>query len=565
MTNLTEQPRLVEATTRRSRRVSVIWIIPLVALAVGAWLAWDTLSKEGPTIQVSFDSAEGLTAGQSQLKFKDIVFGTVKSLTLSPDHDHVVVTIATTREAKPLLTDKTVFWVVKPRLFAGSVSGLETIFSGSYIGMLPGATAGKPLRKFTGLEDPPILEERVPGREFLLKAQRLGSISLGSPIFYRGLNVGEVLGWDIADMADYVTIHAFVRAPYDHYVHDDTRFWDASGLSVTFAGGGLKVQVESLRALLLGGIAFSTPETAGRTRIASLANHVFPLFADRQAAQDASYTREVGVVSYFPGSVSGLGPGSEVTMHGLVVGHVTNVRLAYDKQKDAIVAPVHYEIQPERIVGVGARVYKTTDEAVAAVLHRGLRASLESTNLITGSQQVALEFVPGAPPEKVEKEGLYYVLPVTPGGGFAGLQASANALLDKANTIPFEEIGQNVEGILKSVNTLANGPQAREALRNLATTLAAAAVFTHNLRDGTASAFKQLPQMADKLQKTVNNANKLLVSLDEGYGNNTKFNRDLDRLVVQTNDAVSSLRALADLLSRHPEALIKGRPGSGIQ
>lgn len=566
MTNLAEPPRLAEATARRSRRVSVIWVIPLVALAIGAWLAWDTLSKEGPTIEVSFDNAEGLTPGQSQLKFKDIVFGTVKSLALSADHDHVIVAIATTRQAGPLLTDKTVFWVVKPRLFAGNISGLETIFSGSYIGMLPGAAGGKALRKFTGLEDPPILEERVPGRVFLLKAQRLGSISLGSPIFYRGLGVGEVLGWDIADMADYVTIHAFVRAPYDSYVHDDTRFWDASGLSVSFAGGGLKVQVESLRALLLGGIAYSTPEAAPRTRAAaSLANHVFPLFADRQAAQDASYTREVGVVSYFPGSVSGLGPGSEVTMHGLVVGHVTNVRLTYDRAKDAIVAPVHYQIQPERIVGIGARVYKTDDEAAAAMLQRGLRASLQSTNLITGSQQVALEFVPGAPPEKVVKEGLYYVLPVTPGGGFAGLQASANALLDKVNTIPFEDIGQNVEGILKSVNTLANGPQAREALTNLATTLAAAAVFTHNLNNGTAPAFKQLPAMVDKLQKTVNNANKLLVSLDAGYGDNTKFNRDLDRLIVQANDAVSSLRALADLLSRHPEALIKGRPGGGIQ
>ncbi|MGH7061044.1 MAG: MlaD family protein, partial [Stellaceae bacterium] len=111
MTNLAEPPMLVHATTRRSRRVSVIWIIPLVAIAIGAWLAWDTWSKEGPTITIAFNTAEGLQAGQSQLKFKDIVFGTVKSLALSPDHSHVVVTIATTRQAEPLLTHKTVFWV----------------------------------------------------------------------------------------------------------------------------------------------------------------------------------------------------------------------------------------------------------------------------------------------------------------------------------------------------------------------------------------------------------------------------------------------------------------------
>ena len=140
--------------------------MPLVAVAIGAWLAWDTLSKEGPTIKISFDSGEGLQAGQSQLKYKDIVFGTVKSLDLSPDQTHVVVTVATTHEADPLLTEQTVFWVVKPRLFAGNVSGLETLLSGVYIGMLPGATAGKTQRKFVGREDPPILQATCPGTYF---------------------------------------------------------------------------------------------------------------------------------------------------------------------------------------------------------------------------------------------------------------------------------------------------------------------------------------------------------------------------------------------------------------
>src|SRR5690242_10908134 len=155
MTNLAEQRTVPRAATRRSRRISIIWIVPLVAVAIGGWLAWDTLSKEGPTIKVSFESGEGLQAGQSQLKYKDIVFGTVKSLTLADDKTHVVVTIATTRQAEPLLTDGTLFWVVKPRFFAGNVSGFETLLSGSYVGMLPAAKAGKSQRDFVGREDPP--------------------------------------------------------------------------------------------------------------------------------------------------------------------------------------------------------------------------------------------------------------------------------------------------------------------------------------------------------------------------------------------------------------------------
>jgi paraquat-inducible protein B len=565
MTNLADPPVLAHATTHRSRRISVIWIIPLVAVAIGAWLTWDTWSKEGPTITVTFDTAEGLQAGQSQLKYKDIVFGTVKSLALSPDHNHVVVTIATTHDAKPLLTDKTVFWVVKPRLFAGNISGLETLLSGSYVGMMPGATAGKPLHRFTGREDPPILSEHVPGHIFLLKAKRLGSISLGSPIFYRDLSVGEVAGWDIADMAEYVTIHAFVRAPYDAYVHDDTRFWNASGLSIKLAGTGVQVEVESLKALLLGGIAFETPDVEGRTQQVSIENHVFPLFADRDTAQAASYTHKVQVVSYFPGSVSGLGVGSPVTMHGLVVGHVTHVRLVYDRATDTVSAPVRYEVEPERFAGVGVRLFKSDREGVEALLKQGLRATLQSASLITGQQEVALDFVPDAAPVQVSMDDGYFVLPSTPGGGFAGLTAAAAALLDKVNQIPFDQIGKSLDGLLKSTNNLVSGPQLREALTKLSATLATAETFTRNLNSGTAPAFKQLPEMTTELQKTLNNTNKLLVSLDAGYGDNTRFNRDMERLLVQANDALGSIRALADLLARHPEALVKGRPAGGTE
>jgi paraquat-inducible protein B len=564
MTNLAEQRTLPHATTRRSRRVSIIWIVPLVAVAIGAWLAWDTLSKEGPTIKVTFDSGEGLQAGQSQLKYKDIVFGTVKSLTLTPDKTHVVATIATTHEAGPLLTEGTQFWVVKPRFFAGNISGIETLLSGSYVGMLPAERGGKSQREFVGREDPPVLGTYVPGRTFLLKSKRIGSVSVGSPIFFRDLNVGEVLGWDIADMAEYVTIHAFVRAPYDSYVNEETRFWNASGLSVKLAGAGVEVQMESLKALLLGGVAFETP--AADVHMAETSeNHVFPLFADREAANAAAYTRRIPVISYFPGSVSGLAPGSAVTMHGLQVGQVTDVRLTYDAAKDAVLAPVRYELEPERVIGVGKRVFNTDAESMDVLLKKGLRASLQSANLITGQQNVALEFDTDASPTEVTMDGPDYVVPATEGGGFAGLTASATELLNKVNTMPFDQIGKELEGILKSVNDVTQGPQMKKALTELSAMIASAQNMVQSLNSGLSPAAKQLPEMTAGLQKTLANANKLLLSLDSGYGDNTKFNRDLERLLVQANDSLRSLSALADLLARHPEALVKGRPAGPLE
>ena len=564
MSELPQPSGLPSAATRRSRRVSIIWVIPLVAVVIGGWLAWDTLSKQGPTIEISFESGEGLQAGQSQLKFKDIVFGTVQSLTLSPDHTHVLVTVATTRQAEPMMTDTTVFWVVKPRLFAGSVSGLETLLSGAYIGMLPGQTAGKRQRKFIGQENPPVLEADVPGHTFLLKTDRIGSISLGSPVFYRDLTVGQVLGWDLSDMAETVTIRAFVRAPFDSYVHDETRFWNASGVSVKLGAAGVQLQMESLRALLLGGVAFDTPKEQTRTE-ASAENHVFPLFPDRDAANAASYTRKIPVISYFPGSVRGLAPGSEVTIHGVVIGHVTDVRLVYDPAKADVLAPVRYEVEPERVLGVGRRAYKTPAEGVVDLLKHGLRASLESTSLITGQQMVALKFVPNAPPATLTMEGSDVVLPTTEAGGFADLQASATALLNNVNTIPFEQIGRNLDGILHSVNDATSGPQLQQALTDLAAALASAKELVQHVNSGAAPALRELPAIADQLQKTITDTDLLIVSLDKGYGENAKLNADLDRLLVQLNEAARSIRSLTEMLARNPEALVKGRPQGGLE
>ena len=262
MSDLIQPPTAsVRSRADKRRRLSLIWAIPLVTALIAAWLVWDTYSKRGPLITITFDTAEGLQADQSHVKHKDVDMGVVQSAVLTPDLQHVLVTVRMNKAAEPLLTDRTQFWVVKPRFFAGNISGLSTLFSGSYIELLPAAEGGKEERHFTGLENPPVLQSNVPGRTFVLKANRIGSINLGSPIFYRDLPVGEVLGWDLGDMAATVTVHAFVRKPFDQYVHDDSRFWNASGVSVKLGADGVQLQLESLRALLLGGIAF---ENSGR-------------------------------------------------------------------------------------------------------------------------------------------------------------------------------------------------------------------------------------------------------------------------------------------------------------
>lgn len=496
-----------------------------------------------------------------------MALGTVTKLTLSPDHSRVIATIATTREAEPLLNSKTTFWVVKPRLFAGTLSGLGTLISGSYVGMLPGAEESGAQRAFTGLEDPPVLASAAPGRTFLVKADRLGSISLGSPVFYRDLTVGQVLGWDLGDMAKNATIHVFVREPFDKYVRDDTRFWNASGLSVKLGGAGVDVQVESLRALLLGGIAFDTQQEPGISVAAgaSPANHMFPLFANRAAADASAYGRNVSFVAYFPGSVSGLAPGADVTFHGLKIGEVRSVSLTYSKALDAIVAPVRFEVQPERFLGIGKRLFKTPAEGVDELVAHGLRATLQSASLLTGQMQVVLAIDPHARPAKVTMEGDAFVMPTIDSGGFQGLTASATELLNKVNAIPFDEIGRSLADTLQGTDTVMNGPQLKQVLTSLADGMAAVQNTLKQVDSGLSPALRQLPGIAGGLQKTLTGANKLVLSMDAGYGYNTRFNRDLDRVLVRMDTAVQSIRALTDLLSRHPEALIRGRTSQDME
>jgi paraquat-inducible protein B len=560
MSDNANPPGPAQAATRRARRFPIIWIIPVLAIGIGAWLAWDTYSKQGPRITISFQTAEGLKPGQSQLKFKEMVLGTVDTMVLTPDHRRVIVTVATTREAEPLLSDTTVFWVVKPRLFAGNISGLDTLLSGSYIGMNPPDEQGKPQRDFIGSEDPPVIAASVPGKTFLVKADRIGSINLGSPVFFRDIQAGEVLGWDFGDLAQNVTIRVFVREPFDKYVNDDSRFWDASGVSLTLGGGGIQLKVESIKAILLGGITFDT--TLGDSKDnPSPPGQVFPLFADRATAEAASYTRKVNIVSFFPGSIAGLAAGSNVTMRGLVVGKVLDVRLTYDKQKDTIIAPVRYEIEPERFLGVGVGpLLGSTDLAAQMLLKRGLRASLQSANFITGQQNIVLSFDKDAPPADFVKQGEDYVLPTVEGAGLESLQSSATALLNNVNSLPFKQIGEDLKGILGNANQLMSSPQLKQALTDLYGAVASAESVMKHVDTGVGPTMKQLPDMTSQLQKTLTTANTLMVSLDNGYGDNTKFNRDLEHLLVQLGDAVRSIHALTDLLGRHPEALLKGRP-----
>ena len=560
----TDQAAIPQAHVQRRPRFSFVWLLPIVAAVIGAYLAFTTLSQRGPEIVITFNSADGLTAGQTKVRHKAVDLGTVTSIRLADDMSHVIVHVRMNSEADAYLTDKARFWVVRPRLSASNISGLETLISGGYIEMDPGDKgAAKDKREFTGLEDPPGVRSDEPGTTFVLKTSRIGSLGSGSPVFYRDISVGEVLGYHLPEGNGAITVNVFVRAPYDKWVRTGTRFWNASGLSVAFGGAGLHVELESVQAVLSGGVAFNTPED-NRDTPSAKQDASFDLYDSETAADAAGYKQRIQTVMYFQTSTSGLANGSPVQIYGQQVGTVSEVRLELDPANATARVRVAAEIQPERLRAIGGDP-KDTPEAVARrLVVRGMRAELVTTSYITGSLAVSLEFPPNPGAATVSMEGDALVLP-TLGGGVSGLITSASEILQKVDAIPFTQIGNNANALLATLNATVGGPDVKQAINAATGALVDVQGLVKRTDAGLTPLMRRLPEIANNLDSTLSRASQLVGSVSTGYGTNSQFSRDLDRLMSQFNDAARSIRLLADFLDRHPEALIRGRTAQGAE
>jgi paraquat-inducible protein B len=547
---------LAQAVLRKRPRFSLMWLVPIVAALISIYLAVNFLAARGKLVTITFSTANGITAQQTEVQHKAVSLGTVEDVHLSDDLSHVVVHVRMKRQGDRVLTDHARFWVVRPRLSTGNISGLETLVSGAYIEVDPGAPGGAPQYEFTGLEDPPGVRSDEPGRTYKLMAAQLGSLGPGSPVFYRDVNVGEVLSYDLGDGLGPVTINVFVKSPFDKFVLDGTHFYNTSGISVNLGPQGVHVEMQSFQALIAGGLTFETPRFMTWEK-PSAADHVFRLYGDRSEADAAGFATNIPFVTYFTSSVSGLSRGSEVEVFGLQVGTVTDVRLVMDPQTAKMRARVAFNVQPERIMSEQELLRQQDPEAVtAAMVKSGMRVVLESGNFITGQKDLSMQFVPGAPEASVGHEGDAMLLP-SQGGGLD--TSNLSDITDKLKAIPFDEIGKNLNATLASVNRTVSGPDVQLALHRLSDTLADVQQLVKHADAGMAPVLRRLPQISDDLQHAVAHANTLLG--EGGYGGNSDFQRNMERLLDQVNSTARSIRLLVDFLDRHPEALILGRTG----
>lgn len=523
------------AVRRRRFNVSLVWLVPIAAALVGlSMLVHDSLSA-GPKITVQFQTAEGLEANKTQVKYKNVVIGRVTDIQLAPDRTHVVASVELNASAGSFTAADSTYWVVRPRIGAQGISGVDTLLSGAFIGADAGS-AKETRKDFTGLETPPPITYGQQGRRFTLHTEDLGSLDIGSPVYYRRIQVGQVISYELAEDGKGVDIQVFINSPNDRFVTSDSRFWNASGVDVSLGANGLKVNTQSVSAILAGGIAFVEPRWSPDATPAN--EHAqFQLYTDQEAALAPPDGEPRYIRMRFEQPMRGLTVNAPVEFHGVNLGRVVSVDLDYDMDKrtfptmvGAVIYPARLGKAHEKILSQwGAEDDARSAQLMAAFVKQGLRAQARTANLITGQLYISLDFVPRAAPVNFDTAARPLLIPTVP-GSLDKLQEQLQAMVDKFSKLPLDQIAGNLNGSLAEMN---------KTLRQVNTSM--------------------LPQLNDTLEQT----RKTLAAAEQTLGEDSPQRQQLGDTLGELERTAKSVRALTDYLGRHPESLIRGRTREG--
>ena len=459
--------------------------------------------------------------------------GIVDTIRLSDDLSHVILSANLVRAAERYLTEHTRFWVVRARLTASEISGISTLFAGAYIAIDPGKE-GLLQKHFASLERPPVVTADLPGRHFLLKAEKLGSLDIGSPVYYRQIRVGQVADYDLDDDGRHVTLKIFINDPHHKLVSKNSRFWNASGMDVSLDAGGIKVDTQSFVSMMIGGIAFSTPITFKSTQAAS-ENDVFILYSNQQQAQEDAYRIKHHWVLNFKGSLRGLSPEAPVEFRGIPVGKVLSIASQFDMDaiQGEIVIPVLIETEPERYLDISdMQTEADMRQFVDSLVQKGLRAQLQTVNLLTGQLFVDMDFHEDAVPAEVDWSGKYPVLP-TVQQSIEELTGIVSRLVKRIEAIPLEQMSAEIQEIVLNLN------ESILLVRNL----------LHQVRS----------EIQPEAMATLSQANKTLAAMEAMISADSPLNQGATRTLEELAGAARSMRILVDYLERHPDALIYGK------
>ena len=535
-------------------RLSLVWIVPIVALVIGAVLVVRSVLQVGPEIEIELRSAEGLEPGRTEVRFKEVVIGRVKRVKLGPDRQKVLVSVGLVKSMEEIAVEDTRFWVVRPRIGSAGISGLGTLFSGVYIGVDAGASTAY-RTAFVGLDSPPLLLRGEPGRSFVLRADDLGSLDVGSPVYHRRIRVGRVVGFAFESGGKALQIQVFIEAPNEGLVTDQSRFWNASGVDVSLNASGLSFNAQSVASVLAGGLAFANPSESALAPAAE-SGHRFQLFPTERAALAPEDGEALRVRMVFRESLRGLEAGAPVDLLGVALGTVRRITLQDDALGKQLPVEVVADLYPQRLgllrqrLGApGAGAAGNDRLLLKALVARGLRAQVRTGSLLTGQMFVALEFMPKAAPVVLDATAAVPTLPTVP-GALADVQTQIAEIAARLSKVRFDELGSDLQDTLKTVNR--SGASLQTAL-------------------GSAEAMiRQLTPEAQRtlagVQETLTSAQQTLRSAETNLTDpQAPVQRSTGQALAEMQRAATALRVLADYLQRHPESLLRGKPADPME
>ena len=522
-----------KATVKQSRSFSGIWVIPIIALALGLYMVVDTWLTQGPEITIAFDTASGLEQGKTKVKYRNVDMGLVEKVSLNDDLKGVVATVKLDRQAAGLLRKDTRFWVVTARIGVGNISGLDTLLSGAYIQLSPGiGEAGK--RKFVGLEKPPVTPAEAPGLRLTLTNDLASSISEGDTVLYKGYKVGRVENMTFDTTKRKIVYEIFIDAPYHELVTTSVRFWDVSGVSLSADASGFRIETGSLDTILFGGVAFAIPPGIKDGAEVEQQSE-FKLYSSYRDILDNPYKYGTYYVVSFAQSIKGLEPGAPVEYRGIQVGRVERVLLQEfleqtsfnDDQGMGEPIPILIYVEPGRMKFPDRESsIATMRRSIQVGVSNGMRATLGSGNLLTGAKYVSIDYYADAEKASMGEFLEYTTIPAID-TGLAQLEQKINSILDTVNALPLKDTVAGTNAAIAKLNQ----------------SLASVNVLLES------QSTKGLP---DQLNQTLQELNNALSGLSPDSETYHSINSSLLRL----SRTLGNLDSLTRTLSEQPSALI---------
>lgn len=549
-----------DAQPLSTRGFSMVWLVPIITGLVGIWLIFKTYIEKGTEIEISFKNGYSLEAGKTLIKYKDVSVGLVHTIIFSDDYSEVILKATINREVASLLKEDTRFWIVKPQLTIREISNVSTLVSGVYIALEPGK--GEPTKRFSGLETPPPITADQQGKQISLITDELGSLDYGSPIYYKGILAGKVLGYEVIDAQKKILVHGFVETPYSETIGKNTRFWNVSGFDLVADADGLTLRSESLQSFFLGGVSFdNTTDIDPSSNINDDAT--FTLYENRESALERVFSMSIPFVFYFEEPVRGLIVGAPVELFGVKIGRVLDIRLEYIVETRRFQSRVLAGVDPERIHIVGDREWTEVwiRKEIQNLVDQGLRASLSVGSYLTGQLFISLENSPQEPIRIISEQKDYPEIPTVLSSLYY-LEESFKRVLFKIDKVSIDRIGHEILRVVEGMNTFVHNPdlpimvsEFKESLQNLRKILQSfegkSDLLSGNLTDTLSAgklAFEQLQKMMD--------------SLDQLLQPNSQFQHPLNQLTTELAEMMRSMRILIEMVERHPNAVIFGKPES---